>query len=295
MPALRPAAKGAALLLLAAGLTACSVLAVSGDRTPISDRPTVRPPRQVLLSASQRLDDAGGARIQAVEEGPAGRRSASGTLTWGAHDAAELTVTDELGTGQLRGRDGVLDLGYAGAAPRTADRDRAESLDPRAVPGGQTGWAGGWITGLLSNPGGPARTMALAGKLTPLGGEQLDGGTVAHYRGAAPVADYFGAQEGLSPARLNEMLDYYGRRGVGTVEYDFWVAPGDRLLRVRSTFRGASGAVVTTTDVSEGAEPSDGATDAPADGPAAGATAGPTTGPTAAPAAGPTAAPTRAG
>lgn len=93
------------------------MLAVSGDRTPISDRPTVRPPRQVLLSASQRLDDAGGARIQAVEEGPAGRRSASGTVSWGAHDSAELTVTDELGTGRLRGRDGALDLGYTGAAP----------------------------------------------------------------------------------------------------------------------------------------------------------------------------------
>ncbi|MFJ4793216.1 hypothetical protein [Kitasatospora purpeofusca] len=270
MPALRPAAKGAALLLLAAGLTACSVLAVSGDRTPISDRPTVRPPRQVLLSASQRLDDAGGARIQAVEEGPAGRRSASGTVSWGAHDSAELTVTDELGTGRLRGRDGALDLGYAGAAPRTADRDRAESLDPRAVAGGQGGWSGGWITGLLANPGGSARLMALAGKLTPLGGEELNGGTVAHYRGAAPVADYFGAEEGLSPARLNEKLDYYERRGVAAVEYDFWVAPGDRLLRVRSTVRGASGAVVTTTDIAEGAEPAEGAaTDAPAEAPAA--------------------------
>ncbi|MER5350383.1 hypothetical protein ABT093_08635 [Kitasatospora sp. NPDC002551] len=257
MPALRPAAKGAALLMLAAGLTACSVLAVSGDRTPISDRPTVRPPRQVLLSASQRLDDAGGARVQVVQEGPAGRRSADGALSWGAHDTAELTVTDELGTGRLQGRNGALELGYPGAASRTAERAGAESLDPRAAANGANGtagWAGGWITGLLSNPGGPARAMALAGKLTPLGGEQLNGGTVAHYRGTASPADYFGADEGLSPARLTELLGYYERNGVGTLEYDFWVAPGDRLLRVRSTVRGAAGAVVTTTDVAEGAE-----------------------------------------
>ncbi|WP_425554895.1 hypothetical protein, partial [Kitasatospora putterlickiae] len=263
MPALRPAAKGAALLLLAAGLSACSVLAVSGDRTPISDRPTVRPPRQVLLSASQRLDDAGGARVQVVQEGPAGPRSADGALSWGARDAAELTVTDELGTGRLHGQNGVLELGYPGAAPRTAERGAVESLDPRAPAAGTSGtsgtsgaggWAGGWITGVLSNPGGPARAMALAGKLTPLGGEQLGGGTVAHYRGTASPADYFGADEGLSPARLTELLGYYERNGVGAIEYDFWVAPGDRLLRVRSTVRGTNGAVVTTTDVTEGAE-----------------------------------------
>lgn len=73
----------------------------------------------------------------------------------------------------------------------------------------------------------------------------------------------------MSPARLNEKLDYYERRGVAAVEYDFWVAPGDRLLRVRCTVRGASGAVVTTTDIAEGAEPAEGATDAPAEAPAA--------------------------
>ncbi|MEV6972884.1 hypothetical protein [Kitasatospora sp. NPDC093806] len=252
MPTLRPAAKGAALLLLAAGLTACSVLAVSGDRTPVSDKPAVRPPKQVLLSAAQRLDDVGGARIQVVEEGPAGRRAAHGTLSWGSRDAAELTVTDELGTGQLRGRDGVLDLGYPGAAPRRAERAEAESLDPRAAAAGPGGWAGGWITGLVANPGGPAHAMALAGKLTPLGGEELNGGTVAHYRGTAPVEDFFGAEQGLSPERLAAVLDYYRRLGVAAVDYDFWVAPGDRLLRVRSTVQGTAGMVVTTTDVTEG-------------------------------------------
>lgn len=210
----RPAAKGAALLLLlAAGLTACSVLAVSGERTPDSGRPTVRPPREVLLSAAQRLDDVGGAQVQVVEEGPAGRRSATGTVSWGAHDTAELTVTDELGTGLLRGRDGVLDLGYPGAAPKRAERAQAESLDPRAPAAGPVGWAGGWMTGLVSNPGGQAHAMALAGKLTSLGGEQLNGGTVAHYRGTAPVEDFFAAEQGLSPERLAEVLGYYRQRG----------------------------------------------------------------------------------
>ncbi|MER7702786.1 hypothetical protein ABTX81_07805 [Kitasatospora sp. NPDC097605] len=294
MPALRPAAKGAALLLLAAGLTACSVLAVSGDRTPISDRPAVRPPKQVLLSASQRLDDAGGARVQVVQEGPAGRRAADGTLAWGARDAAELTVTDELGTGRLHGQDGALELGYPGAAPRTAERGRAESLDPRAAASGATGWAGGWITGLLSNPGGPAHTMALAGRLTPLGGEQLNGGTVAHYRGTASVADYYGAEEGLSPARLTELLGYYERAGVETLDYEFWVAPGDRLLRVRSTVRGTAGAVVTTTDIAAdgeggaepGAEPVAEPGAEPSAGPSAGASAYPSGVPSSAPSAG---------
>ncbi|MFB7472211.1 hypothetical protein [Kitasatospora sp. NPDC056184] len=289
MPALRPAAKGAALLLLAAGLTACSVLAVSGDRTPISDRPTQRPPRQVLLSASQRLDDSGGARVQVVQEGPAGRRGADGTLSWGARDAVELTVTDELGTGRLRGQDGSLELDHPGAAPRTADRGRAESLDPRAAaaPAGSTGWVGGWITGVLSNPGGPAHTMALAGRLTPLGGEQLNGETVAHYRGTASPADYFGAEEGLSPARLTEVLGYYERNGVGALEYDFWVAPGDRLLRVRSTVRGTAGAVVTTTDIAEGAEPAADPSAEPAAGPSGGPSSGAPSGPSGTPSARP--------
>ncbi|MEE1828948.1 hypothetical protein PUR61_43310 [Streptomyces sp. BE20] len=251
----RPAVKGAALLLLAAGLTACSVLAVSGERTPDSGRPTVRPPREVLLSAAQRLDDVGGARVQLVEEGPAGRRSASGTVSWGAHDAADLTVTDELGTGRLSGRDGVLDLGYPGAAPKRAERADAESLDSRASAAGRGGWAGGWMTGLVSNPGGQMHSMALAGKLSSLGGEQLNGGTVAHYRGTASVEDFFAADEGLGPERLAAVVGYHRQRGVTGVGYDFWVAPGDRLLRVRSTFQGTAGAVVTTTEVAEPVEP----------------------------------------
>ncbi|MGW2541851.1 hypothetical protein ACWC5I_13510, partial [Kitasatospora sp. NPDC001574] len=121
----RPAVKGVALLLLAAGLTACSVLAVSGERTPDSGRPTVRPPREVLLSAAQRLDDVGGARVQLVEEGPAGRRSASGTVSWGAHDAADLTVTDELEDGRTA----------AAHQHRGALARRAGALDPTDRPG----------------------------------------------------------------------------------------------------------------------------------------------------------------
>ncbi|MFF2043911.1 hypothetical protein ACFVVX_26180 [Kitasatospora sp. NPDC058170] len=244
----RPAASGAALLLLAGALTACSLLAVSGDRTPEGAPATVRPPKQVLLSASQALDDAGGARVQVVEEGPAGRRSATGTLVWGSQDAAELTVTDERGTGRLRAVDGTLDLAYDGAPPKRAERAEAESLDPR---GGGAGYAGGWLSGLVSNPGGRVHAMALVGRLNSLGGEQLSGTTVAHYRGSAPVAEFFEADQGLTPERLSAVLAYYRERGVAAIGYDFWVAPGDRLLRLRATAQGTGGTVVTTTDVSE--------------------------------------------
>ncbi|MEU1419246.1 hypothetical protein [Kitasatospora sp. NPDC005751] len=250
LPALRPAAWGAALLVLASGLTACSLLAVSGDRTPLGTPATVRPPKQVLLSATQTLDDTGGARVRTVEEGPAGRRTAAGTVVWGPRDAAELTVTDERGTGRLRSQDGTVDLGYEGAAPLRAERAEAESLDPRAVPGAG-GYAGGWMTGLISNPGDSAHTMALAGRLASLGGEELAGTTVAHYQGSAPVAEYFAADQGLTPERLAVVLRYYRERGVTAIGYDVWIAPGDRLLRLRATAVGSAGTVVTTTDVSE--------------------------------------------
>ncbi|AUY51289.1 hypothetical protein [Streptomyces sp. CB01881] len=250
LPALRPAVWGAALLLLAGCLTACSLMAVSGDRTPGDGAATVRPPKQVLLSAAQALDDVGGAQVQTVEEGPAGRRTASGTVIWGAKDAVDLTVTDESGTGRLQARGGALDLAYGGAPAKRAERADAESLDPRA-PG--AAYAGGWLSGLVANPGGPAHAMALAGKLTSLGGEQLAGGTVAHYRATAPVAEYFGADEGLGPDRLAVVLAYQRQQGVTTIGYDFWVAPGNRLVRLRATVQGSAGTVVTTTDVSEAA------------------------------------------
>ncbi|MEU6233766.1 hypothetical protein [Kitasatospora sp. NPDC047058] len=253
-PALRPAAWGAALLLLAGCLTACSLLAVSGDRTPAGAAATVRPPKQVLLSAAQALDDSGGARVQAVEEGPAGRRTATGTVTWGARDTADLTVTDEQGTARLRAQDGSLELAYDGGPVKRADRAAAESLDPRA-PG--AAFAGGWIGGLVANPGGPAHSMAMAGKLTPLGAEQLAGTTVAHYRGSAPVADFLAADEGLAPERRAVLAGWYQQQGVAAIGYDFWVAPGDRLLRLRATVQGSAGTVVTTTDVSDPGTPAE--------------------------------------
>ncbi|MGW6914434.1 hypothetical protein ACWGB8_11510 [Kitasatospora sp. NPDC054939] len=251
MTAHRPAALAATLLLLA-GTTACSLLAVPADRIPKESGSGVRPPKQVLMSAAQRLDDVGGARIETVEEGPAGRRSAAGTLRWGAQDTAELTLTDERGTARLTGRDGSFELVYEGGAtaPRRAERTGVESLDARG-PDSPGDYRGGWPTALVSNPGGPAHAMGLTGKLTPLGGEQLAGTTVAHYRGEAPVAAYFGADQGLVGARLAAVLDHYRQRGVTTVAYDFWVAPGDRLLRLRETVRGSAGTVVRTTDVSD--------------------------------------------
>ncbi|MFF1903392.1 hypothetical protein [Kitasatospora sp. NPDC058218] len=249
-PALRPAAWGAALLVLASGLTACSLLAVSGDRTPQGTPATVRPPKQVLLAAAQTLDDTGGAHVEVVEESPAGRRTATGTVFWGAREAAELTVTDERGTGRLHSQDGTLDLGYEGAASMRAERAEAESLDPRAARGAG-GYAGGWMSGLVSNPGDAVHGMALAGRLTSLGGEQLAGGIVAHYRGSASVAEFFAVDQGLTPERLAVVLGYYRERGVAAIGYDFWVAPGDRLLRLRATAEGSAGTVVTTTDVSD--------------------------------------------
>ncbi|MFJ3214397.1 hypothetical protein ACIPLC_00505 [Kitasatospora sp. NPDC086801] len=250
-PTLRPAAAVATLLLIGA-TTGCSLLAVPGTRTPGGDAPAV-PPRQVVLAAAQALDDAGGARIDVVEEGPAGRRTASGTLTWGARDEAALTVTDEQGTGQLTVRDGALDLGYPGAPPKHADRDGAESLDPRATTG-PGGYAGGWMTGLVTNPGSRAYAIAQTGKLGSLGGEQLAGMTVAHYQGSVPVAEYFGADGELTPARLAVVVDWYRQRGVAAIGYDVWVGPGKRLLRLRETARGSAGTTVTTTDVSDPGE-----------------------------------------
>ncbi|MEV7354447.1 hypothetical protein [Kitasatospora sp. NPDC091276] len=246
-PTLRPAVAVATLLLIGA-TTGCSLLAAPGTRTPDGD-PAPVPPRQVVLAAAQALDDAGGARIDVVEEGPAGRRTASGTLTWGTRDEGALTVTDEQGTGQLTLRDGALDLSYQGAPPKHADRDGAESLDPRATTG-PGGYAGGWMTALVTNPGSRAYEIAQTGKLGSLGGEQLAGMTVAHYQGTTPVAEYFGADQELTPARLAAVVDWYRRRGVTAIGYDVWVGPGERLLRLRETARGSDGTTVTTTDVS---------------------------------------------
>lgn len=243
----RLAALGAVLLLLG-GTTGCSLLAVPDARTPGNVAAAV-PPRQVVLAAAQALDDAGGARIDVVTEGPAGRRTATGTLVWGDRDETDLSVTDELGTGRLTGRDGEFDLVYQGGAAKHADRTGAESLDPRAgaSPGG---YAGGWTTWLISTPGSTAYTMVQAGALGSLGAEQLAGTTVAHYQGAAPVADYFGADKDFSAERLAGVLAYYRGLGVTTIGFDVWVGPGSRLLRLRETARGSGGTVVTTTDVS---------------------------------------------
>ncbi|MFJ2866338.1 hypothetical protein [Kitasatospora sp. NPDC087314] len=246
-PTLRPAVAAATLLLLGA-TTGCSLLAVPGTRTPGGEAAAV-PPRQVVLAAAQALDDAGGARIDVVEEGPAGRRTASGTLVWGPRDEAALTVTDERGTGQLTARNGELDLSYQGAQPRHADRDSAESLDSRSATG-PGGYAGGWMTGLVTNPGSRAYAIAQTGKLGSLGGEQLAGMTVAHYQGSAPVAEYFSDDKELTPERLAAVVDWYRQRGVTAIGYDVWVGPGKRLLRLRATARGSAGTTVTTTDVS---------------------------------------------
>ncbi|KJS55979.1 hypothetical protein VM98_10035 [Streptomyces rubellomurinus subsp. indigoferus] len=252
-PALRPAApaRAAALLLLGA-TTGCSLLAAPATGTP--GQPAPVPPKQVVLTAAQALDDSGTARIDVVQEGPAGRRTASGTLTWGARDEAALTVTDELGAGRLTVRDGAVDLAYQDGRAKHADRATAESLDPAAGAAG--GWAGGWTTALITNPGSRAYAVAQAGTLGSLGGEDVAGTTAAHYRGSTPVAEYFGAEGELGPDRLAAVLDWYQRHGVKTIDWDLWVGPGSRLLRLRETVTGDTGTTVTTTEVS-GAASSD--------------------------------------
>ncbi|MEU1284322.1 hypothetical protein [Kitasatospora sp. NPDC005856] len=251
-PAPRPTVLAAALLLLAT--TGCSLLAAPTTATPGGPAPV--PPKQVVLTAAQKLDDVGSARIDVVREGPGGRRTASGSLVWGASDEARLTVTDELGSGQLTVKDGALDLVYQGGAAKHAERSTAESVDPGAGPDPE-GFAGGWTTALISSPGGRAYEVAQGVKLTSLGGEQLAGVTVAHYQGSAPVAELFGEDRELSPRRRAATLDWYRRQGATAIDYDIWVGPGMQLLRLRETVRGSAGTTVTTTDV-----PASGATDA---------------------------------
>ncbi|MEU9041997.1 MULTISPECIES: hypothetical protein [unclassified Kitasatospora] len=249
----RSAALVAALLLLGA-CTGCSLLAAPDTRRP--GTPAAVPPKQVVLSAAQALDDAGGARIEVVREGPAGRRTASGTLVWGPRDEAELTVTDEAGTGQLALRNGAVDLAYQGGAAKHADRAGAESLDPTAGPD-PDGYAGGWTTALITGPGSRAYAIAQHVALGSLGGEQLDGMTAAHYQGSVSVDEFFGKDEELSPQRRTATVDWYRQQGVTAIGFDVWVGPGERLLRLRETVRGSAGTTVTTTDV-----PSSGTEDA---------------------------------
>ncbi|MFE7592021.1 hypothetical protein ACFU6K_21685 [Kitasatospora sp. NPDC057512] len=245
LPAPRPTVLVAALLLLTT--TGCSLLAVPTTRTPGGPAPV--PPKQVVLSAAQGLDDAGGARIDVVQEGPAGRRTASGSLVWGASDEAALAVADELGSGRLTVKDGALDLVYQGGAAKHAERSTAESVDPAAGPDPE-GFAGGWTTSLITNPGSRAYEVAQGVKLASLGGEQLAGVTVAHYQGSAPVVELVGKDDELSPQRRAATLDWYQRHGVTAIGYDVWVGPGMQLLRLRETVRGSAGTTVTTTDVS---------------------------------------------
>ncbi|WP_316523476.1 hypothetical protein [Kitasatospora brasiliensis] len=245
-PAPRPTVLVAAALLLAT-TTGCSLLAAPTTATPGGPAPV--PPRQVVLTAAQALDDAGGARIDVVQEGPAGRRTASGSLVWGDADEAALTVTDESGSGRLTLKDGALDLAYQGGAAKHAERSTAESADPRAGTG-PAGFAGGWMTTLISSPGGRAYGIAQGVKLVSLGGEQLAGVTAAHYRGSAPVAELFGKGDELSSRQRAATLDWYRQHGVTAIGYDLWVGPGMQLLRLRETVTGSAGTTVTTTDVS---------------------------------------------
>ncbi|WP_030232344.1 hypothetical protein [Streptomyces sp. NRRL S-350] len=252
-PASRSAALAAALVLIGTA-TGCSLLAAPDARTPGNPAPV--PPKQVVLKAAQALDDAGGARIEVVQEGPAGRRTASGTLVWGPSDGAALTVADEAGPANLAMKDGAIDLTYQDGAVKHADRATAESIDPAAAPA-PDGYAGGWMTALVTDPGSRAYAIAQTVKLGSLGGEQLAGMTVAHYQGFATADEFFGSDQELTPQRRSATVEWYRQRGVTAIGFDVWVGPGERLLRLRETARGTAGTTVTTTDV-----PSSGTDDA---------------------------------
>ncbi|MFD0257981.1 hypothetical protein ACFXKJ_08340 [Kitasatospora indigofera] len=209
-----------------------------------------RPARQVLLAAAQGLDDAGSARLRFDREGPAGRGSAEGTLSWGAADAADLRITDAAGASLLRMVGGVCYLGRDGATGwRQAGRAEVESLDPGGAGAG--GYAGGWLTALVSNPGGRLHLVALAGRLSEVG-PATEGGVVAtHYRGSATVAALFGADQNLTPERRAVVLAYYQEQGVESLDYDIWIGEGNQLLRLRESASGRAGTEVTSTVVSE--------------------------------------------
>ncbi|MCX5212332.1 hypothetical protein OG689_24125 [Kitasatospora sp. NBC_00240] len=256
MPSDRIVALGvvATLVVFGAAVATLDVRADPGPQArPGSVAPATtasRPARQVLLTAAQGLDDAGSARLRTDREGPLGRGSAEGTLSWGAADAADLRLTDAAGAGRLRVVDGVCYLAHDGTAGwRRADRAEVESLDPSGA--GVGGYAGGWLTALVGNPGGRLRLVALAGRLGELGPTTENGVVATHYRGSAPVAALFGADQNLSPERRAVVLAYYQAQGVETLDYDIWIGEGDQLLRLRESASGRAGTEVTSTAVSE--------------------------------------------
>ncbi len=218
--------------------------------------PAARPPRQVLMAAAQGLDDMGSARIRTDRQGPAGRSSADGTLSWGARDIGDLRFTDRQGSGRLLVVDGVCYSEHdapAGPLPagrwQRAERPGAESLDPDGPPA--DGYAGGWMTALVSNPSGRVRAVALVGRLSEVGAEDVAGTAATRYRGTVSVEALFGADQNLSGPRLAAVLAYYRAQGTESLDYDFWVADGDRLLRMRQSVPGRDGTEVTTTVVSD--------------------------------------------
>lgn len=299
MPSDRAVALGVVATLVAFG-AAIATLDVgagpAGAARPGATAPAgvaTRSPRQVLLTAAQALDDAGSARVRFDRRGPAGDASATGALSWGARDAAELETTDALGGGRLRMLDDVCyvvhDAPTAAAAAGgwvRADRAEVEALGP----GGPAadGYAGGWMTALVANPGGRLHAVALAGRLSTVGPERLAGaGSAAtepaqgagrpavgdtaaqadgpeatgqsqppgvaatRYRATVGVAELFGTDQNLEPPALSAVLAYYRALGVDSFDYDVWIGSDGRLLRMRESAPGRAGTEVTTTEVAE--------------------------------------------
>ena len=257
MPSDRIVALGVVATLTVFG-AAIATLDVSADPVPgpqpgvaAPATPAARPARQVLMAAAQGLDDSGSARIRTDRQGPQGQSSADGTLSWGARDIGDLRLADRQGGSRLMVVDGVCYLAHDAQAGRWQRTERAgvEDLDPDAAGAG--GYAGGWMTGLVSNPSGRLRSVALVGELGTVGPEDVGGTAATHYRGTATVDALFGADQNLSGPRLAAVLGHYRAQGTESVDYDVWITGEDRLLRMRQTVRGRAGTEVTTTDVSD--------------------------------------------
>ncbi|WP_371481006.1 hypothetical protein [Kitasatospora sp. NBC_00315] len=261
MPSDRAVALGVVATLVVFG-AAIATLDVRADPAP-GTRPgatapagvATRSPRQVLLTAAQSLDDAGSARVRIERQGPAGPADAVGTLSWGARVAADLETDDALGHGRVLMDDSACyaahDAPAAGLAAgrwARADRSRVEALDPDAVAGG---YAGGWMTTLVSNPAGRLHDVALTGRLDTVGAEQVDGVATTHYRATVKAAELFGADQNLTQADLAAVLGYYRERGVESLGYDIWTGADGGLLRMRQSAEGRAGTDLTTTVVSD--------------------------------------------
>ncbi|WP_371497604.1 hypothetical protein OG871_16790 [Kitasatospora sp. NBC_00374] len=219
----------------------------SGQSATASARPST--PKGVVEAAADALDAAGSARLRVEEDNHQyGRSTVEGLVSWKSGDA-DLAITESRGKGRLRLIGGVHYASYPWLATELkgrhwaqAPREVAEQLDSGGTPAGVSkSFTGIWLTGITAGPAAPLRLMAAAGQLTEVGGEDLGGVPVTHYRGSAPVAAYHAADEGLSESERAATLAYYQRQGVVSVEHDYWLDQNGRLLKAQESTKGTGG------------------------------------------------------